>query len=144
MTLDDFLELFPDDDACLAYLKERFYPDDASCPACRRGTKFHRIRGRSAYSCQFCGAHVYPTVGTIFQRSTTPLQLWFWAVFLVSSTRGRISVDELRRELGVADRTAQRIANRIRSQLGLGEGAETTRRADARLRSIWNARRRAG
>ncbi len=87
MTLPRFLELFPNSDACLDYLKERFYPDGATCPKCRKPTKFHRLKSRPAYSCQYCRHQVYPTKGTIFERSTTSLQLWFWAIYLMSSTR---------------------------------------------------------
>jgi len=91
MTFSRFLELFPSNDACLDYLKDRFYPEGADCPKCAKATKFHRITGRSAYSCQYCRHQVYPTAGTIFHKSTTSLQLWFWAIYLMSSTRCGIS-----------------------------------------------------
>src|SRR5438477_173578 len=95
LTYSRFMALFPDNDACLEYLKERFYPDGTPCPKCGRESRYHRITGRSAYSCQFCGTHVYPTAGTIFHKSTTSLQLWFWAIFLMSSTRCGISAKQL-------------------------------------------------
>src|SRR4051794_36628865 len=85
MTYTEFMRRFPDNDSCLNFLKEKFYADGTACPKCGKPSKFHRIRGRSAYSCQFCAAHVYPTAGTIFHKSTTSLQLWFWAIYLVSS-----------------------------------------------------------
>ena len=87
MTFSEFLRRFPDNDSCLEYLKAKFYPDGTECPKCGRESRFHRIKGRSAYSCQFCGAHVYPTAGTIFHKSTVSLQLWFFAIYLMSSTR---------------------------------------------------------
>src|SRR5215207_669875 len=80
MSYTEFLALFPTNSACLDYLKERFYADGTPCPSCKRDTKFHRIRGRSAYSCQFCGHQVYPTAGTIFHKSTVNLHLWFYAI----------------------------------------------------------------
>src|ERR1700710_807430 len=83
----EFMRLFPDNESCLDYLKAKFYADDTACPKCGKASKFHRIKGRSAYSCQFCGHHVYPTAGTIFHKSTVSLQLWFYAVYLMSSTR---------------------------------------------------------
>jgi transposase len=86
MTYTEFLRRFPDNDACLDYLKERFYANGTACPKCGKASRFHRIRGRSAYSCQYCAHHVYPTAGTIFHKSTTSLQLWFWAIYLVSSS----------------------------------------------------------
>jgi transposase len=117
MTFAEFLELFPDNDACLDYLKERFYPEGTPCPKCERVSRFHRIKGRSAYSCQFCGHHVYPTAGTIFHRSTLSLQLWFYAIFIMASTRCGISAKQLEREIGVSNKTALRMFREIRSLL---------------------------
>ena len=119
MTFTEFMRRFPTNDACLEYLKERFYPAGTECPnpKCRKTSKFHRIKGRSAYSCQFCGQHVYPTAGTIFHKSTTSLQLWFWAIYLMSSTRCGISAKQLEREIGVTYKTAHRMFKQIRSLL---------------------------
>jgi hypothetical protein len=114
-----FEDLFPDDAACHRWLKERFYPDGTPCPGCGKATRFHPIRGRSAYSCQFCGTQVYPTAGTVFHRSRTSLRLWFWAVFLIASTRGRITARELERELRVTYKTAHRMLTELRTGLGL-------------------------
>jgi transposase-like protein len=117
MTYNRFLELFPDNDACLEYLKARFFGDGTECPKCGKASKFHRITGRSAYSCQFCGRHVYPTAGTIFHKSTVSLQLWFFAVYLMSSTRCGISAKQLEREIGVTYKTAHRMFKQIRTLL---------------------------
>jgi len=118
MTYTEFLRRFPDNDACLEYLKAKFYPHGTVCPKCEKPSKFHRITGRSAYSCQFCGHHVYPTAGTIFHKSTTSLQLWFWAIYLVSSSRCGISAKQLGREIGVTYKTAHRMLKQIRYLLG--------------------------
>jgi ISXO2 transposase-like protein/transposase-like zinc ribbon protein len=118
MTYSRFLELFPDNAACLEYLKERFFPAGTECPGCEKKSRFHRIKGRSAYSCQYCGHHVYPTAGTIFHKSTTSLQLWFWAIYLMSSTRCGISAKQLEREIGVTYKTAHRMFKQIRTLLG--------------------------
>jgi transposase-like protein len=117
MTYTRFLELFPDNAACLDYLKDKFYADGTECPSCHKATKFHRIKSRSAYSCQYCRHQVYPTAGTIFHKSTTSLQLWFWAIYLMSSTRCGISAKQLEREIGVSYKTAHRMFKQIRSLL---------------------------
>jgi transposase-like protein len=117
MTYTRFLELFPDNDVCLEYLRAKFFPDGSECPGCGRATKWHRIRSRAAYSCQFCGHHAYPTAGTIFHKSTVNLQLWFWAIFLMSSTRCGISAKQLEREIGVSYPTAHRMFKQIRTLL---------------------------
>jgi hypothetical protein len=55
--------------------------------------------------------------GTIFEKSTTSLQLWFYAMFLMASTRCGISAKQLERELGVTYKTAWRMFNKIRTEL---------------------------
>ena len=45
MTFSTFLKLFPDNDSCLDYLREKFHPDGSTCPECGQTTKFHRIKG---------------------------------------------------------------------------------------------------
>jgi transposase len=122
MTYTEFLRLFPNDDACLEYLKAKFYPDGTACPKCERESRFHRIKGRSAYSCQFCGHHVYPTAGTIFHKSTTSLQLWFWAVYLIASSKCGISAKQLTREIGVTYKTGHRMLKQIRLLLAEDTG----------------------
>jgi transposase-like protein len=117
MTYSRFLELFPDNEACLEHLKERFFADGTECPKCGKASKFHRIKGRSAYSCQYCGNHVYPTAGTIFHKSTVSLQLWYFGIYLMSSTRCGISAKQLEREIGVTYKTAHRMFKQIRTLL---------------------------
>ena len=55
--------------------------------------------------------------GTIFQKSTTSLHLWFYAMYLIASTRCGISAKQLERELGVTYKTAHRMMKKIRTEL---------------------------
>jgi len=131
-TIKDFVKQFPDDDTCLEYLKNTRWPDGIYCEKCQRVTKHHRITKRKVYSCDFCGTHVSPTAGTIFHKSSTSLHLWFYAMYLMTSTRCGISAKQLERELGVTYKAAWRIAKEIRQvlmaqteeQLGRAEGVE--------------------
>jgi transposase len=63
------------------------------------------------------GHQVYPTAGTIFHKSTTSMQLWFYAIYLMSSTRCGISAKQLGREIGVTYKTAHRMFKKIRTLL---------------------------
>jgi transposase len=116
-TINDFNRQFPDDAACLDWLREYLYPDGVFCEKCGRVTKHHRVVSRPSYSCDRCGHHVHPTAGTIFEKSTTPLRLWFHAIFLMAQTRCGISAKQIQRETGVTYKTAWRMFNRIRSLL---------------------------
>ena len=86
----------------------------STCRRCERPTRFHRIRNRRAYVCQFCGAHVYPCVGTIFEKSRTPLRKWFYAIYLFAGSRHGVPAKELERQLGVTYKCAWRMAHKIR------------------------------
>src|SRR4051794_9030083 len=125
MTYSDFLRLFPSNEACLDYLRDRFFPEGTACPKCEKPSRFHKIKGRSAYSCQYCGHHVYPTAGTIFHKSSTSLQLWYWAIYLVASSKCGISAKQLGRELGVTYKTAHRMLKQIRTLLAEDVGPLT-------------------
>lgn len=114
-TLTDFDADFPDDDACLEWIKEHRWPAGIRCRKCQRITKHHRVKNRTCYECDYCGTQVYPAADTIFRRTTTPLRSWFYAIYQIASTRGAISARELQRQLGVTYKTAWRIVKQVRS-----------------------------
>lgn len=122
-SLTEFQREFPDDAACLEHLwRTRYSPDGehAHCPRCDCRRVFKRYatkQQRQSWTCTGCGHHVHPTAGTIFHRSSTSLQLWFYAMYLMASTRCGISAKQLERELGVHYKTAWRMFNKIRNEL---------------------------
>ncbi len=116
-SLMEFEREYPDDAACLDILVNRLYPNGIHCPRCRKITKHHRETNRPSYACQNCGHHEHPMRGTIFQDSATSLKLWFYAIYLMSSTRCGISAKQLERELGVTYKCAWRMFKQIRSML---------------------------
>lgn len=115
-TVADFNREFPDDDACLEYIKEQRWPNGLSrCEKCHMERKHYRVNGRTAYACDHCGNHIYPLAGTVFAKSTTSLKTWFYVMYLMASTAGRISAKRIQRETGVTYKTAWRTLR----QLGL-------------------------
>lgn len=117
-TIRNFDREFPNDDACLEYMKEQRWPGGIThCGKCAVERKHHRIVGRTAYSCDYCGTQIYPLAGTIFEKTTTSLKLWFYAAFLMGSTRCGISAKQIQRETGVTYKTAWRMFKQIRTLL---------------------------
>ena len=116
-TISDFNRMFPTEDTCLEWLKDFLYPDGIHCVTCDRVTKHHKVAKRRSYSCDSCGHHVHPMAGTIYHKSSTSLRLWFYATYLMSSSRTGISAKHLERELGVTYKTAWRMFKQIRSML---------------------------
>ena len=117
-TVADFNREFPNDDVCLEHIKEERWPGGIThCEKCGVERKHHRVSGRTAYACDHCGNHIYPLAGTIFEKSTTPLKTWFYAMYLMGSTRCGISAKQIQRETGVTYKTAWRMFRQIRSLL---------------------------
>jgi transposase len=115
-TINDFNTLFTDDSACLNWLMEQRYPGGiAMCSYCKVVRKHHRIASKKAFACDYCGTYVSPMAGTIFEKSSTSLRLWFYAMYLMGSTRCGISAKQIQRECGVTYKTAWRMFKQIRS-----------------------------
>src|ERR1039458_4430202 len=118
LTITDFNERFPDDTACLAALMELRFPGGVThCEKCEQERKHYRIADRPVFSCAHCGTQVSPMAGTIFEKSSTSLRLWFYAMYLMASTRCGISAKQIQRETGVTYKTAWRMFRQIRSLL---------------------------
>lgn len=121
-TITDFFKRFPTDDACLDHLMAIRYGDIVTCPKCGKTARFARIRKLPAYSCPTCGHHIHPMVGTPFERSRTPLQKWFYAMYLFTTTRNGVAAKELQRQLGVTYKCAWRIGHEIRKYMAQTDG----------------------
>lgn len=115
-TVNQFNAEFPTYDACLEYVKEQRWPNGITlCAKCGVDRKHYRVSGRTAYACDHCGNHIYPLAGTIFEKSSTSLKLWFYAMYLMGSTRCGISAKQIQRETGVTYKTAWRMFKQIRT-----------------------------
>ena len=115
-TINDFNEKFTDDTACLEWLMEQRHPGSiALCSFCKVERKHHRIISKKAWACDHCGTYISPMAGTIFEKSRTPLRLWFYAMYLMSATRCGISAKQIQRECGVTYKTAWRMFKQIRT-----------------------------
>lgn len=116
-TEKDFEHRFPNNDACLEWLKNHLYPDGIYCPVCKKVTKFAKLRKRPVYACDICRYQVSPLAGTIFHKSPTPLKVWFKAIYEMSTTRNGYPALELQRDIGVTYKTAWRMLKLIRAML---------------------------
>ena len=121
-TLKQFQAEYPTDAACLDTIMEIQYGGKSLvCPACGADTTFHRIAKRRAYACKDCGHHIYPCVGTPFEKSRTPLTNWFFAMYLMTTTRHGVAAKELERQIGCTYKTAWRMAHEIRKHMANAE-----------------------
>ena len=124
LTVLDFFKKYSDEDTCLDHIMKVRYGDCLDCPKCGKESIFYRIKKRPAYACEFCGHHIYPMAGTPFERTRTPLQMWFYAIYLFTTTKHGVPAKELQRQLGVTYKTAWRMAKEIRIHMGKVDGDE--------------------
>ncbi len=118
----DFFKQFPDDDTCLEYLFRSRFGDKLDCLKCGKHGKFHRIRRHPAFECAWCGFEIFPMVGTPFHKSHTPLQKWFYAMYLFTTSRHGVPAKELQRQLSVTYKTAWRMGHEIRKFMAKVDG----------------------
>lgn len=114
LNLTSFKKQYGTHDQCLDVIKKLRFPPNTKCPKCNKETVFYPVTGRSSYACKYCGYHIYPLAGTIFEKSSTPLDLWFFAMYIMVHTRSGTSAKQLERMLGVTYKTAWRMFKQIR------------------------------
>jgi len=119
-TIKNLRSDFPTDEACLDFIFKNRWPKGLTCPNCDK-KDFYHVKGRKSYACK-CGYQVSPTEGTIFHKSSTPLTLWFHAIFLMSQSKNGVAAKELERQLGVTYKCAWRMAKQIRLLMSDNDG----------------------
>jgi transposase-like protein/DNA-directed RNA polymerase subunit RPC12/RpoP len=120
--VQEFFKQFPNDNACLDHLMKTHFGEKFDCPRCKKNTKFYKIKKHLAYECPWCGYHIYPMVNTPFENSHIPLQKWFYATYLFTSSRHGVAAKELERQLGITYKTAWRMAHQIRKYMAKVDG----------------------
>jgi len=123
-TLREFLAQFPTEESCLDHLFQVRYGKDFNCPKCLRPAKYSRVKSRRAYQCNWCAHQVYPTAGTPFDRTRTPLRDWFFVMFQFTASRNGVAAKEVQRQLGVTYKTAWRMCHEIREYMGDVDGSD--------------------
>src|ERR1700689_928462 len=122
MTILEFMEQFSTDEICLQHLFDARFGQGHPCPKCAKKANWYRFKAERAFACQWCGHHLHPTVDTPFEDTRTPLQLWFYAIYLFTTSRHGVPAKELERQLGVTYKTAWRIGHEIRKFMGIVDG----------------------
>lgn len=117
-SLPEFQKVFPDDAACAAYLESLRWPDGFFCAHCGLMDKPYRFGTRSSVvlRCKGCKKNTSLTAGTIMQKSHTPLSVWFWAAYLMTTQTPGQSALQFQRQLGLSRyETAFAILHKLRA-----------------------------
>ena len=115
-SVGEFQAWFRTDADCLDYLEWVRWPQGFTCPDCGRGRGWRLGDGR--IMCAACGRRTSVTAGTIFDRTRTPLTVWFTACWSFATAKDGISALSLQRALEIgSQQTAWAMLHRFRSVL---------------------------
>jgi len=99
-TLREFQSKFASDEACQAYLAACRWPDGFVCPRCGNRRAYELVKLRR-WQCAGCRRQTSVTAGTILNNTKTPLTVWFWAAYSMTTDKRGISALLLQRQLGL-------------------------------------------
>ncbi len=122
MTVPEFDALFPDDDACKAYLRDRRWPNGLQCPRCGN-PKVSAVANRPfAWQCTQCakaGGYRFSVIaGTVFENTNVGLRTWFRVIYLILTSKKGISALQVHRMMGFGSyKTAHYMCMRVRAAL---------------------------
>lgn len=122
MTVAQFDELFPDDDACKAYLAKRRWPTGVVCPRCDSSERIYELKARPFHwQCRNCSDQGYRfsvTVGTVFENTNVGMRTWFKVIYLMLTSKKGIAALQVHRMMGFGSyQTAHYMCHRIRAAL---------------------------
>lgn len=123
MTLAELEARFATEDACKAYLASRRWPDGVRCPRCGSDKVYELSRAwHWQCRCSTSGYRFSVLVGTIFENTNYPLQIWFKVIYLMLSSKKGISALQIHRMIGTGSySTAWSMCHRIRAGLNNAE-----------------------
>lgn len=112
-----FQSRFPGEQSCWNYLVKTRWVDGFQCPDCGSRRNCYRPQ-RKVFECYECKKQTSATAGTIFHRSRVPLRKWFWAIFLISTSKKGIPALYLQKQFGIKTyRAAWLLEQKIRQAM---------------------------
>lgn len=110
-----FFQKFPDEEAARTFFEARRWGNEPVCGHCGSVNvtecKEHKPM---AYRCKDCRAHFSVRTGTVLAESRLPLLKWLLAIYMLTSARKGIPSTQMARELGITQKSAWFLAQRIR------------------------------
>lgn len=109
------------EEAAYAYVEARVWANGRVCPHCGECERTAKLGGKSTrigvYKCYSCRKPFTVKIGTIFEASHVPMNLWLQAIYLMCASKKGISSNQLHRTLGVTLKTAWFMSHRIREAM---------------------------
>lgn len=116
LSLLEFTAKYSTQQACLAAIVARRWPDGFVCPDCRHAGGYP-LPGRRGFECKACHRQTSLTGGTAFAYFKLPLPKVFMAMYLISSNKQGISSKSLAKHIGCSEPTAWHLLHKFRHSM---------------------------
>jgi transposase-like protein len=115
VSLYQFFQQFPDEEAARGYFEQNRWAGEVSCPHCG-SLSVAPVKSLKPmpYRCRDCRQHFSVRTGTVLAESRLPLHKWLMAIYMMTTARKGIPSTQMARELGVTQKSAWFLAQRIR------------------------------
>ena len=120
LSLFELMQISPDAKSAREYLESRGWKEHTICPLCG---DYERITARGGkrtgyYRCRDCNEEFTVRTKTIFERSHVPLHKWIYTMYMVVTARKGVSSLQMSKEIGVTQKTAWFMLQRLREACG--------------------------
>lgn len=120
LSVVEFFERFPNENACLQHIFDVKWGNHTPCPGCGELGKWFRIGETKKYQHR-CRQQFSLLKGTPFYRSNLSLMAWFYAMLLFANSSTGMRSSFIRKQLGIGVKSAHRMCNSIRSHMAMIE-----------------------
>ena len=100
MNLFNYIKRFPNENACIKYLREKRENEGVKCKNCRKIHHHYWFENQKLWKCSKCGSRTSLRAGTIMHKSKIPLSYWFMVIHLMTSVKKSFSAVEIQKQLG--------------------------------------------
>ena len=121
LSVTQLFRLFPDEDACYAWLEAACWQGTPICPHCGGIENIVADKRERHYRHKDCRKRFTATTGTCMHATKRPLQDWLYTIYSVVTARKGVSAMQLSKELGVQYRTAWHMLHRVREACSRGD-----------------------
>jgi len=109
------------EDAAIAYVEARLWPDGPVCPHCGAIGEATKLKGKTTrpglWKCRACRKPFTVRMRTIFESSHVPMHIWLQAIYMICSSKKGISTRQIQRTFGGSLKTAWFLMHRVREAM---------------------------
>lgn len=115
VSLYQFFQRFPGEESARQYFEANRWNGEVSCPHCG-SVSVAEVKDQKPmpYRCRDCRQHFSVRTGTVLAESRLPLHKWLMTIYMMTTARKGIPSTQMARELGITQKSAWFLAQRIR------------------------------